>query len=95
MKSTRLRLSFCALVALLAVFQFSENTADPDLWGHVVFGRQILHIGAIPRTEIFSWTAQGRPWINHEWLAELALAPHKAALAAAAYLLSENGGGIC
>jgi hypothetical protein len=67
------RFSFCALVGLLAVFQFSENTADPDLWGHIVFGRQILHTGGIPKREIYSWTAQGQPWINHEWLAELAL----------------------
>jgi hypothetical protein len=72
--SARLRLAFCALVAFLAVFQFSENTADPDLWGHIIFGRQILHSGAIPKREIYSWTAQGQPWINHEWLAELALA---------------------
>jgi len=44
-----LRISFCALVALLAVFQFSENTADPDLWGHIVYGRQILLTGIIPK----------------------------------------------
>jgi hypothetical protein len=72
-RARALRISFCALVALLAVFQFSENTADPDLWGHIVFGRQILHTGVIPKREVFSWTAQGQPWINHEWLAELAL----------------------
>ena len=69
-----LRVSFCSLVALLAVFQFSENTADPDLWGHIVFGRQILSSGAIPRKDIYSWTARGQPWINHEWLAEISLA---------------------
>jgi hypothetical protein len=67
------QISFCALVALLAVFQFSENTADPDLWGHIVFGRQILHTGGIPKREVFSWTAQGQSWINHEWISELAL----------------------
>jgi hypothetical protein len=73
-----LRVSFCALIALLGVFQFSENTVDPDLWGHVVFGRQILETGAIPKVESYSWTACGQPWINHEWLSELALgAAHK------------------
>jgi hypothetical protein len=68
-----LRRSFCALVAFLAVFQFSENTVDPDLWGHIVYGRQILLTGVVPKAEVFSWTSQGRPWINHEWLAEMAL----------------------
>src|SRR5690349_2058647 len=66
-------ISFCALVFLQAVFQLSENTADPDLWGHIVFGQHILQSGSLPRTEIYSWTAQGQPWVNHECLAELAL----------------------
>src|SRR5271154_3681792 len=69
-----LKISFCAAVILLAIFQFAENTVDPDLWGHIVFGRQILHDGAILRQDIYSWTANGQPWINHEWLAEIFLA---------------------
>jgi hypothetical protein len=69
-----LKLWFCAAVLLLAVFQFSETTVDPDLWGHVVFGRQMLHSGAIPKADIYSWTANGQPWINHEWVAEIILA---------------------
>ena len=69
-----LKLWFCTAVLLLAVFQFSENTVDPDLWGHVVFGRQMLHSGAIPKADIYSWTASGQPWINHEWVAEVILA---------------------
>jgi len=69
-----LKLWFCAAVLLLAVFQFSENTVDPDLWGHIVFGQHMLHSSAIPKTDIYSWTAQGQPWINHEWGAEIILA---------------------
>jgi hypothetical protein len=69
-----LKLWFCAAVLLLAVFQFSENTVDPDLWGHVVFGQHMLHSGAIPKTDIYSWTANGQPWVNHEWMAEIILA---------------------
>ena len=59
---------------LLAVFQFSENTVDLDLWGHLVFGQHMLHSGTIPKTDIYSWTAYGQPWINHEWIAEIILA---------------------
>jgi hypothetical protein len=69
-----LKLWFCAAVLLLAVFQFSENTVDPDLWGHLVFGQEMLHSHAIPKTDIYSWTAYGQPWINHEWMAEIILA---------------------
>jgi hypothetical protein len=65
---------FCMAVLWLAVFQFSENTVDLDLWGHLVFGQQMLHSGAIPKTDIYSWTANGQPWINHEWIAEIILA---------------------
>jgi hypothetical protein len=64
---------FCVCVICLAVFQFSENTADPDLWGHVLFGEHFLQTGALMRTEPYSWTAAGHPWINHEVLAEIAL----------------------
>ncbi len=69
-----LKLWFCAAVLLLAVFQFSENTVDPDLWGHVVFGQHMLQSHSIPKTDIYSWTANGQPWINHEWVAEIILA---------------------
>ncbi|MGB7767334.1 MAG: hypothetical protein WBN22_00570 [Verrucomicrobiia bacterium] len=69
-----MKLWFCAAVLLLAVFQFSENTVDPDLWGHVVFGQHMLHSRSLPKVDIYSWTANGQPWINHEWLAEIILA---------------------
>jgi len=57
----------------LAFYQFSENTADIDLWAHTLFGQQLLHTGVVQKTEIFSWTARGQPWINHEVLSEVAL----------------------
>jgi hypothetical protein len=90
----KLRLSFCAFVAMLAVFQFSENTADPDLWGHIIFGRQIMHSGSIPRTEIYSWTAKEHPWINHEWLAEIALAAAHEVMGGSGILLLKMAVGL-
>jgi hypothetical protein len=68
-----LRLAFCLLVLALAVFQFSENTADPDLWGHVLFGQHLIKTGVLEQTDPFSWTAGGIPWVNHEVLSEVAL----------------------
>ena len=67
-----LKLAFCVAVILFAVFHFSENTADPDLWGHVLFGQRMIHQGSLDRVEPFSWTAFGHLWINHELLAEIA-----------------------
>lgn len=68
-----LKACFCAWVLALAVYQFAENTADPDLFGHVVFGQQMLQDRAVAKTEIYSWTAPGQPFFNHEFLADLIL----------------------
>ena len=60
-----------AIVYLYALTFFAYNTADPDLWGHIKFGGDILAAGGIPQTESFSYTAFGNAWINHEWLTEV------------------------
>jgi len=44
--------------------------ADPDLWGHLRFGLDILSTRAIPISDPYSFTSD-RAWVNHEWLAEL------------------------
>ncbi len=64
---------FCAWVAALAFYNFSENTVDPDLWGHALFGREMLATHHLEKTEPYSWTAHHGPWINHEVLAEIAI----------------------
>ena len=64
---------FCAFVLALAFYQFSEDTADPDLWAHTMVGERVLLTGHLQRVEPYSWTAPGTPWINHELLAEMAL----------------------
>jgi hypothetical protein len=74
----------CLSVMTLAIYQFSENTADPDLWMHVMLGEQSLKTGTIQRTEIYSWTAPGVPFVNHEVLAE--------ALIGGAHLLGGGSG---
>lgn len=60
-------------VVALAWLRFGENTADNDLWGHVLYGQRMLLLGGLERTEVLSWTAAGLPWINHEVGAELFL----------------------
>jgi hypothetical protein len=45
------------------------GTTDPDLWGHLRFGLDLLQTGRLPTVDPYSFT-QDVPWINHEWLSE-------------------------
>ncbi len=53
-----------------AAFTFSLLKTEPDLWGHVQYGRDALREG-LHRTTTYSYTANGYRWINHENLSEL------------------------
>jgi hypothetical protein len=66
--------AFVVAVVCLAIFQFSENTADPDLWSHVFFGTQFVQTGKPTTTDFYSWTAYGQPSFDHEYLGEAVLA---------------------
>jgi len=93
-KGSLLQRAFVVCVICLAVFQFSENTTDIDLWGHVLFGQQLLHTGHLVRTDSYSWTANGQPWINHEIIAEAALALAHRALGGTGLLLLKMVAGL-
>lgn len=63
------------LAMLLAcAVALSANEADPDLWGHVQYGRDALADRSLPETATYCFTAAGYRWINHENLSELLLA---------------------
>jgi len=68
----------CMLFLTLAI-GLARVGADADLWGHVRFGQDLLasHRLVIPDTHSFT---SDKPWINHEWLAEVAMASVYAAL---------------
>jgi hypothetical protein len=51
-----------------------QTFADPDIWGHVKFGQDILQSGSIPERDSYSYLTGGAYWINHEWLAEVIFA---------------------
>lgn len=63
-----LALLLVLLSSLWYFFPYPE--VDPDLWGHLFFGREILQAGSLPAKNLYSYTAPEHPWINHEWLAE-------------------------
>jgi hypothetical protein len=81
-----------SLLALLIVVSsglhfFGNNVADPDLWGHLHFGQRIWREAAVPRVDVFSYTAAGAPVVEHEWLTELLLAAVYGAAGSAGLLL--------
>jgi len=63
-----------AFLAFIIVIADAGRWADPDLWGHLVFGRLILMHGHLPPRDIYSYSAAGLPWHDHEWLSEVVLA---------------------
>jgi hypothetical protein len=49
----------------------ARNAVDPDLWWHLRTGQWIIETGHIPRSDPFSFTRAGSPWVSHEWLSEV------------------------
>ncbi|MGC2636695.1 MAG: hypothetical protein WA294_05930 [Acidobacteriaceae bacterium] len=64
-----------ALVSLLFVFTGSGSDVppmdDPDIWWHLRNAAQLIESRHFIRTETWTFTVAGKPWINFEWLAEL------------------------
>jgi hypothetical protein len=68
------RLLIVPAILLIGLATVSSNVSDPDLWGHVQYGREVLRDGTLPRTATWTYAAEGAPWVNHENIAELMLA---------------------
>ncbi|MFQ5669505.1 MAG: tetratricopeptide repeat protein [Acidobacteriota bacterium] len=66
-------LILAALGALATTTALAPLTSN-DVWLHLATGKWILSTGQVPRTEVFSFVAAGRPYIAHEWGSELLLA---------------------
>ena len=67
--ATPLLLCRVALWGFVCLF-VTRTVADADLWGHLQFGLDILASKTLPAYDTYSFTSD-RPWVNHEWLAEL------------------------
>jgi hypothetical protein len=57
-------------LGLLVLVIVTSTLVDPDLWGHLRFGHDVIAAGAIPHRDVYSFTSD-RPWVDHEWLAEV------------------------
>ncbi|MDG2303688.1 MAG: hypothetical protein P8R42_03365 [Candidatus Binatia bacterium] len=58
------------LVVGAALHFFGGNIADPDLWAHLQYGRAIFQGEGLPTVEVYSYTAAGAPFYDHEWLTD-------------------------
>jgi hypothetical protein len=63
-----------ALVLIAIMITDSVRAADPDLYGHLRFGQQILMTRQVPRVDTYSYSAVGLRWISHEWLSDVLIA---------------------
>jgi len=68
-----LRYSPAIMMVIIAVAD-AGRFADPDLWGHIAFGRGVLSGWRLTRFDPYSYSAAGHVWNDHEWLTEVVLA---------------------
>ena len=54
-------------IAVLALF----TPAQSDTFWHLRAGADIWRTGQVPRADLYSHTAYGTPWPDHEWLSQL------------------------
>lgn len=60
-------------IIVVTLFTISNRFNDPDLWWHLKVGETIWTTRSIPASDMYSFTAHGHPWIDHEWLAQWSL----------------------
>jgi hypothetical protein len=67
----RWSIGLAVFVLGVTVYRLSRTIADPDLWGHVVFGERIWAAGNAAQPDLYSYVVPGRLWWNHEWLIDV------------------------
>lgn len=72
MTSGRTRLLAGAGLAAAALAATATRIRSNDVWWHLATGRWILETGLVPRTDPFSFTSAGTPWVDHGWLWQVA-----------------------
>jgi len=62
---------FVAILFIALFAMTAREISDPDFWWHLRAGQYIVENATIPHTDPFSFTAQGKEWVTHEWLSEV------------------------
>src|SRR5690242_10225565 len=67
--------SFPALLAAVLIAKIywtcRNQIGDPDLWWHLRNAQYLVENLRFPNVDMYSFTAAGAPWANHEWLSEM------------------------
>lgn len=58
-------------ILLVTCFGFLLKLRLVDFWWHLKIGEIIVNTRAIPRTDLFSFTAAGEPFVLQNWLVEV------------------------
>jgi len=66
-RSFRWRLAGLVLLLGFSLLTFSPLIADPDLWGHLRFGQDLLKTGKIIRPDVYSYLTAGPGSIMSGW----------------------------
>ena len=56
------------LGSLIWILAWGKNN-DPDIWWHMRNAEYLIQTHHFPNQDMYSFTAEGDPWINHAWLA--------------------------
>jgi tetratricopeptide (TPR) repeat protein len=67
------RIALVVVVALCAFAMALKPVRSPDVWHHVKSGWFVVENRGPATVDVFSCTAQGKPWIQYEWLAQLSI----------------------
>jgi hypothetical protein len=46
---------------------------DPGTFWHIELGRQIWQTGEVPRADVFTYSREGKPWVDQSWAFDLGL----------------------
>jgi hypothetical protein len=56
-----------AVAALCLIVSVSTPIDDPDLWQHLLVGKALWTLHAIPRTDLWTWPGRGQPYVLPSW----------------------------
>jgi hypothetical protein len=60
-----------SIVTAFVLLGAGASISDPDLWWHLRNAEYLVAHHTTPAADLFSYTTQNHPWMNHEWLSEV------------------------
>lgn len=69
----KLGLGAVVLVVGLMAKVLAQHFEDPDFYWHIKTGEYLLSSWPLPRSDVFTYTHSGNPWVLSEWVAQIVL----------------------